>query len=524
MSSTSPTSLRGKLVVCALALVIVIQLFAVVVSGRAAETSSIAVAEDAIQRDGQTTVQSILRHLEPAEQSVEVTARLLAGDVLDLSAPGLEQYLYTQLAVMDQVNGAFVGFPDGSFVFVNKEGEGFRTKRITAVGGRDVVVEYLDANFETTSTERPTDDTYDPVVRPWYELASASDGTIWTDPYVFFSSQQPGVTASRAVRVSGELVAVVGVDVELSGLAQFLDQMASTENGEAFVVSDDVVVGAPSLYASNVVVDADGTVQLPTTAALGIAGATDVELSSVERIDGVSGDDLVFRRQFGDGALGWDVVIRAPASEFTTVVESQRRMTLLITVGGGLIVLVGLLILWQVSRPIKRLAEQAATDPLTGASNRRTIETRGAQSLRLLDDGECLAVIALDLDGFKAVNDKWGHQRGDQVLVAVTEAARSVVRETDLVGRLGGDEFVVTQVANGRADADVCAQRVLSAIRARLADDFSQLLIGVTAGVAVGMRGSDTIAGLLQEADEALIAAKTDARGRDAASTGATLS
>ena len=125
MAFSLPRSLRrsqrNKFVVVALSLIVVIQLMAVAVSGFTARQSSIAVAEDAIARDGDTTIESILRHMEPAEQSVEVTSRLLGSNLLDTSNPGLERYLYTQLTVMPQMTGAFVGYPDGSFVFVATE-------------------------------------------------------------------------------------------------------------------------------------------------------------------------------------------------------------------------------------------------------------------------------------------------------------------------------------------------------------------------------------------------------------------
>lgn len=514
MVPSLPRSQRNRYVVVALSLIVLIQLLAVAVSGYSARQNSIAVAEDAIARDGDTTIESILRHLEPAEQSVEITARLLASNLLDTSNPGLERYLYTQLSVMPQMTGAFVGYPDGSFVFVATTDEGFRTKRITMEGERTVIVEQFDESFEPTSTETILDDVYDPTARPWYALASDSERIAWTDPYVFFSSQQPGVTASRAVWIDGEVVAVVGVDVELSGLAEFLDEMSGTESGEAFVVSGDTVVAAPSRYEERVSVGPDGSVRLLSTVELGVpAAAVDVG-RVVTRVDSDDGVDLVLRQEIpADQGLNWDVVVRASEAEFTKIVAGQQRMTLYITLGGGLFVPLALGILWRVSEPITVLERAASTDPLTSLANRREISRRGTQQLANLRGDERLAVLALDLDGFKELNDTVGHHRGDRALVHLSEALQGLTRERDLVGRLGGDEFIVALPVHDVEEGAASAERVLTGLRAALRAEFGDTKLGVSGGLAVSDAETAEFSVLLHEADVALLEAKADNRG-----------
>ena len=514
MAHSLPRSQRNKFVVVAVALIVLIQLFAVAVSGFSARQSSIAVAEDAIARDGETTIESIQRHLDPAEQSVEITAHLLASNLVDTSNPGLERYLYTQLSVMPQMTGAFVGYPDGSFVFVATEGEGFRTKRITMGEERTVVVEHFDDAFELTSTETLLDDSYNPTLRPWYDLAVDGQAIAWTDPYVFFSSQQPGVTASRAVRADGEVVAVVGVDVELSGLASFLDEMSSTETGEAFVVSGDTVVAAPSRYKEQVSVEEDGSIRLLSTAEVGLPAALAAVGPTVTRVEGESGHDLVLRKAIpADQGIEWDVVVRASETEFTQIVAGQQRLTLLITLGGGLFVLLALGILWRVSEPINALEQAASTDPLTTLANRREISRRGKQQLGDLRRDERLAVLALDLDRFKELNDNFGHHRGDRALIVLAETLEELTRDRDLVGRLGGDEFVVAMPVNGVDEGISSANRVLLGLRQRLESEFADTRLGVSGGLAVSDEQSSDFSTLIREADAALLTAKTEYRG-----------
>ncbi len=509
-----PRSQRSKYIVVALSLIVLIQLIAVAISGFSARQSSIAVAEDAIARDGKTTIESILRHLDPAEQSVEVTARLLAAGLVETSNPGLERYLYTQLSVMPQMTGAFVGYPDGSFVFVATEGDGYRTKRISVADQRTVSVEHFDESFELTSTETLLEDTYNPTLRPWYQLAQDTGTIAWTEPYVFFSSQQPGVTASRAVRVDGEIVAVVGVDVELSGLSEFLDEMSSTETGEAFVVSGGTVVAAPSRYEEQVSVEDDGSVRLLSTDELDVPEAVSGGGRSVNRVVGEDGNDLVLRQSIpADQGLAWDVVVRASEAEFTAIVAGQQRMTLSITLGAGLFVLVALGILWWVSEPIGELEQAAASDPLTNLANRREISRRGKRELSRLRGDDRLAVLVLDLDGFKGLNDKFGHHRGDRALVAVAGALTDLTRDRDLVGRLGGDEFVVALPVGSLDEGVASANRVLTGLRHHLDAEFPDTDLGVSGGLAMGDETSTEFSVLVLEADAALITAKAEGRG-----------
>lgn len=103
------------------------------------------------------------------------------------------------------------------------------------------------------------------------------------------------------------------------------------------------------------------------------------------------------------------------------------------------------------------LSHLALTDPLTALRNRRGIEAAAAGLLAAFPDAR-LGIVYLDLDGFKAVNDRLGHAEGDRALAAVADVLRSTFRAADVIGRLGGDEFLVI-VAPG-SDAEVAAQRL----------------------------------------------------------------
>ncbi len=166
------------------------------------------------------------------------------------------------------------------------------------------------------------------------------------------------------------------------------------------------------------------------------------------------------------------------------------------------------------------LEHLALHDALTGLPNRALIMDRIDQAAaRVRRDGGVCAVLFVDLDGFKAVNDSLGHQAGDALLQAVAARLSSVLRETDTAGRLGGDEFVVVldHLSSAR-DAELLAERLLHVLRQPFTvDSCSGTLAGrvsVTAstGIALG-HGEQAAAALLRSADIALYDAK--AAGQD---------
>jgi diguanylate cyclase (GGDEF)-like protein len=160
---------------------------------------------------------------------------------------------------------------------------------------------------------------------------------------------------------------------------------------------------------------------------------------------------------------------------------------------------------------------RASTDALTGLPNNRavraTLKHMVAQASRTQAP---LAALLLDLDHFKAINDTYGHGRGDEVLAGVAEAMRSALRESDFVGRYGGEEFLILLPAT---DADG-AVRAAETVRAAVATvSVPAVTRDITASLGVAVLGEDGIDGdtLVRSADRALYAAKSLGRNRVAA-------
>ena len=152
-------------------------------------------------------------------------------------------------------------------------------------------------------------------------------------------------------------------------------------------------------------------------------------------------------------------------------------------------------------------------DPLTETLNRRGFERELKSSLAYVNrDGVSAALVYLDLDDFKPVNDRHGHAAGDAVLKAVAATLLRHVRASDVVARLGGDEFVVLLWNLGEQDAAAKATALEAAIYATpVRWAASTLVVGASAGVAL-IRRLDTPAELLARADAAMYARKAERR------------
>jgi diguanylate cyclase len=151
------------------------------------------------------------------------------------------------------------------------------------------------------------------------------------------------------------------------------------------------------------------------------------------------------------------------------------------------------------------LAHQALHDPLTRLPNRALLCDRLRLALsRLRRTQTCLAVLFLDLDGFKAINDALGHAAGDQFLVEVADRLRGVLRGGDTAARLGGDEFIVLC-------EDVAGMEEARAIAARVVDEVPG---GVSVGVALAVDGTEQPDGVVRAADAAMYVAKRSGGAR----------
>jgi diguanylate cyclase (GGDEF)-like protein len=174
-----------------------------------------------------------------------------------------------------------------------------------------------------------------------------------------------------------------------------------------------------------------------------------------------------------------------------------------------------LIVTWSRRERMQELEREASQDALTGLDNRRRFERDLARAMaRSRRDHSTGALLILDIDDFKRVNDSQGHQAGDRLIKGVASALRRRTRQSDTLARLGGDEFAVILPRSSREEAELAAEAIAREVREHRADEGSE---SVTVSVGVAIFGDDprtSAATVFSEADTAMYTAKDEGRDR----------
>ncbi|AEB10784.1 bifunctional diguanylate cyclase/phosphodiesterase [Marinithermus hydrothermalis] len=161
-----------------------------------------------------------------------------------------------------------------------------------------------------------------------------------------------------------------------------------------------------------------------------------------------------------------------------------------------------------------QVEQLAYYDPLTQLANRRFLQERAQQAItHARRYGESLALLYLDLDRFKQVNDSLGHEAGDELLAQVAARLRRFVRESDTLARLGGDEFVLLLTEAGQEEASRSAERLVKALRQPFSVRGHTVSVEVSIGIALYPQDGSTFETLMRRADAAMYRAKNEHRG-----------
>jgi diguanylate cyclase (GGDEF)-like protein/PAS domain S-box-containing protein len=264
--------------------------------------------------------------------------------------------------------------------------------------------------------------------------------------------------------------------------------------------------------------DADGRILLFNEHYLRMMGRGDIEL------EGRLLRDVLRELKASDR---WDgdpdefvshLIVEAREGRCTTnvVVQSARSIRIVhqpMQGGGGWVATFEDITEWQ--RAQAQITHMARHDALTNLPNRVLFREQLEQALRLTKRGDKLAVLCLDLDHFKDINDSLGHPIGDALLMEVGRRLISCISEGDTVARLGGDEFAIVQLCGAdESNAAVSlASRIVEEISAPYDVGGHQLVIGVSVGISLAPDDGRNPDELLQKADLALYRAKADGRG-----------
>lgn len=209
-------------------------------------------------------------------------------------------------------------------------------------------------------------------------------------------------------------------------------------------------------------------------------------------------------------SLALQVLVIAVAYAVTLVlvdpgpIATSRWLTVVGLVSGGAVVV--RLLTEHVEQLVQELETAARTDRLTGLANRRALEDDfRREAARAARTGEPMALVLIDLNRFKDINDLHGHAAGDEALIGVAERMRHVLRVTDVAARIGGDEFVLLLPD---ADADSATAVALRLTESAARGDGGSTPVGLSFGVATSEETPSTLDDLMRAADQALYVKK----------------
>lgn len=335
-------------------------------------------ARDLLGDVGTNTIEHSKGFLSPAKGAVELATRLAENRVIaSENFEQLERLLFEQLQISPQFAGIFYGEKTGSFVYVMRsDGPGpFRSKIIVRDGAkRETDLIWRDNEYKIVSQQLDPEDTYDPRTRPWYQSAVAELASIWTDPYIFFTSRKPGITAASPVfDANGKLRGVVGVDIGIDAISDFLSRLNIGESGAALILNKNGdVIAHPDQNLIRTERD-DGTLRFVNISEIadpvaqaafsGLISGSDV---SVER-------EVVSRFKF-DGStyvstvmpvisseLPWTIAVYAPEADFTGQIRANRAQNIWIAAAIALVSgSIGLLLANYIHKPVRAFAVRSA--------------------------------------------------------------------------------------------------------------------------------------------------------------------
>lgn len=320
--------------------------------------------------------QEALSFFGNAEQTVNAVVRLAETPVLDLSdQPLLRRYFFETLNADPGITGLFHADQDGRFVFVTRENplleDGqFFSRTILQDGETRRHDDRIVAAPYTTYPVGPLDiGTFDPRERPWYANALESDAAAWTEPYVFFSAEAPGITIARALRADAGRVDVVGADLSLLGISRFMEGLTLSPGSKVFLATPDGrMIAFPGYHLGSqsgeaivpLYADLDDIVLRRSVEASGLLAANgdgDVQ----EAVFDLNGEThLAAFLPLRVGSIDWVIGSVAPAGDFIGWFDDVRTTTLgLVSVMAVLGMFAGWLLWSRVDRQLALIRQRA---------------------------------------------------------------------------------------------------------------------------------------------------------------------
>ena len=333
--------------------------------------------------------------------------------------------------------------------------------------------------------------------------------TLIADPTIVFS----GLAISPIVLsflVAGSAFVILGIALSVASM----DRRAESALNKQKMLLDTAL---ENMSQGLCMFDAQGRILLFNKNYTMMTARTDVDLRGRSLFDVLEELKAAGRWEGEPGEFFAKLIADAQAGRGATRVIHQRGRTIRIVdqpmKGGGWVATFEDITEWEQAQA--QISHMARHDALTSLPNRTLFREELEQALSMVKPADQLAVLCLDLDHFKKINDTLGHPIGDALLSQVAARLRQCAGPNDTVARLGGDEFAVVQFCRGCDPSAVpaLASQIVEAVAAPYEINGHQLVIGVSIGISLAPEDGDNPDALLKNADLALYRAKADGRG-----------
>lgn len=364
-------------------------------------------AHGLIEDAGANAAEHTKRFLAPAGEVADQVSRILNSSVVSATDPeAMERYFFQILETAPQLSGMYYGDQFGNFVYVMKSDHSgsYRTKFINIENDRRTI-EFIWRREDYSVVDRSfdTSDTFDARTRPWYIRASALGAQIWTEPYIFFTSQQPGVTvASPIIGQDKALRGVVGIDLDIADISLFLSDLTIGETGAAFILSDDGSVIAHPDPARIKMLNEDGSLgfidvndfsdPIVRAAFAGFnASGTQPDGALHSQFDFNGDRYITLLRPIPGIDLPWNIAVFASEGDFIQDIKDNRRRNIWLAAIISLIAaIVGVSLAEFILRPVRAFAVRTSLvsqgEVATSAPLPRTYQELRKANQTLIDE------------------------------------------------------------------------------------------------------------------------------------------
>ena len=313
------------------------------------------------------------QYLLTARDAADLTQRLESKKVVTSKNKDLMiKYFYEQLRLNKQFSSIYYADLDGNFIMVLKTMNGYMVK---VLYNKDELIyskrTYYDEKLQNVLHVLEGPDIFDPRNRPWYKQALESKSIIWTDPYVFFTSQEPGITTASPIYHNGGINGVIGVDIEISELSNFITNLKISENSKVFIMDNSLkMIAFPDVNT----IEFDNITQTTKLKDINSIG-DDIVLSAynklldsdIETIDKKvfltfnSKDNVTYHALFSPfriNNINWTVGMYVPQDDYLgTIKENQKFNIILTIIFGGIFMLIGYYIAKSIIKPLTSVIE-----------------------------------------------------------------------------------------------------------------------------------------------------------------------